>query len=75
MIRYWVRQRARWPMSTYQPATAHSDSIIRPPCSKCGTLTQLTGIVPGSVGHELLTFECPKCRNDETRQGNVAVTP
>ncbi len=33
-------------MTTYQPRTPHSDSIKRPDCAKCGTLTRLFGIEP-----------------------------
>jgi predicted RNA-binding Zn-ribbon protein involved in translation (DUF1610 family) len=57
------------PMTTYQPATAHSDSIKRPTCSKCGMAMLLFGIEAESPGHELLSFECPNCQNIETRIG------
>ncbi len=56
-------------MTAYQPAMPHSDSIKRPACSKCGTATVLFGIEPDSPGLELLSFECPKCQNIETRIG------
>ena len=56
-------------MTTYQPATAHSNSIKRPDCSKCRTRMLLFGIEAESPGHELLSFECPKCKNIETRIG------
>ena len=56
-------------MSTYRPATPHSNSIKRPACSKCGTEMLLFGIEPESPGHELWSFDCPKCHNIETRIG------
>ena len=56
-------------MTKYQPATAHSNSIKRPACSKCGTAMLLFGIEAESPGHELLSFECPNCQNIETRIG------
>ena len=40
-------------MTTYPPATAHSDSINRPACPKCGTAMLLFGIEAESPGHEL----------------------
>jgi hypothetical protein len=58
-------------MTTYQPRTLHSDSIVRPPCSKCGTKTRLYGIEPDVTDpkHELLTFVCPNCDHVETAVG------
>ena len=56
-------------MTIYQPVTAHSNSIKRPVCSKCGTAMLLFGIEAESPGHELQSFECPKCQNIETRIG------
>ena len=44
-------------MSTYTPRTPHSDSITRPDCAACGTLTRLFGIEPEKPGFELLSFE------------------
>jgi hypothetical protein len=55
------------PMSRYQPATPHSNSIKRPDCSKCGTAMLLFGIEAESPDRELLSFECPQCQNIETR--------
>jgi phage FluMu protein Com len=57
-------------MTKYQPATSHSDSIRRPECSKCGTAMLLFGIEAESPGRELLSFECPRCQNIESRTGN-----
>ena len=54
-------------MTQYQPATPHSNSIKRRACSKCGTTMLLFGIEPDRPGHELHSFECPKCQNIETR--------
>ena len=34
-------------MTLYKPATAHSNSIVRPACTKCGTATLLFGIEAG----------------------------
>ena len=53
-------------MTTYQPTTPHSNSISRPNCSKCGTATLLFGIEPEKPGHELWSFDCPKCNHIET---------
>jgi hypothetical protein len=59
-------------VTKFQPATPHSNSITRPDCSKCGTGMDLFGIEPESLGNELLSFECPKCHNIETRIGKSA---
>ena len=56
-------------MTRYQPATAHSNSVTRPVCSKCGTAMLLFGTEAESPGHELLSFECLNCQNIETRIG------
>jgi hypothetical protein len=56
-------------MTKYQPATPHSNSIKRPDCCKCGTAMFLFGIEAESSGRELLSFECPRCQNIETRIG------
>ena len=54
-------------MTTYRPATPHSNSIERPKCSKCGTPTLLFGIGPQPPGYELVSFDCPRCRHIEVR--------
>jgi predicted RNA-binding Zn-ribbon protein involved in translation (DUF1610 family) len=59
-------------MTTYQPATAHSNSIVRPKCPKCGTGMKLFAIEPDKKDYELHSFECPKCHQIET---NVAKIP
>jgi ribosomal protein S27E len=59
-------------MTTYQPATPHSDSIKRPNCAKCGTKTRLFGIEPERPGQELLSFECPNCKHIQTAIGKIA---
>ena len=51
----------------YAPATPHFNSIKRPACSKCGTELYLFGIEAENPGHELHSFECPKCKNIEVR--------
>jgi hypothetical protein len=53
-------------MTKYQPATAATDAIIRPPCSKCATNTHLVGIESDKPGYDLHTFECPECGQFET---------
>jgi ribosomal protein S27AE len=58
-------------MTTYQPATPHSDSIVRPACSKCGTATRLFGIEADAPGLELLSFECPACGQIDTQLGKI----
>ena len=58
-------------MTTYQPATPHSNSIVRPNCERCKTLTRLFGIEPAEPGFELLTFVCPACDHIEVRQGKI----
>jgi len=58
-------------MTTYQPATPHSNAIGRPLCSKCRTQTRLIGIEPEKPGFELHTFECPKCHHFETSVGLI----
>jgi ribosomal protein S27E len=58
-------------MTTYEPATPHSDSILRPPCAKCGTKTRLFGIEAEKPGYELLSFECPKCQHIQTAIGKA----
>jgi hypothetical protein len=59
-------------MSTYKQRTPHSDTIKRPDCSECGTLTRLFGIEPEKPGFELLSFECPACRHIQTEIGKEA---
>jgi hypothetical protein len=58
-------------MSTYKLATFHSDSIERSNCAKCGIVTRLFGIELDVPGHELLSFDCPKCHHIETRVGKI----
>ena len=65
----------------FAPATPHSDSLLRPICSHCGTATFLVGIEtatltvgkgPARPGYELHTFQCPKCEHFETVVGRAA---
>ena len=58
-------------MTTYQPATPHSDSIVRPDCPKCGTGMRLFGIEPDKPGFEVHSFECPSCQNIETKRAEI----
>lgn len=40
--------------------------LSRPPCSKCGTRTQLARIEPSDEqDHDLRTFECLACGNTD----------
>ena len=59
-------------VTTYQPATAHSDSMERPDCLRCGTKTRLFGIEPERPGYELRSFECPSCHHIQTAIGEAA---
>jgi hypothetical protein len=53
-------------MTTYQPATQHSNAIVRPSCSKCGAPMLLFGIEPEKPDHEVWSFDCPNCNHIET---------
>ena len=56
----------------FEPATAHSEAVVRPVCSVCGTATLLVGIESERPGYELRTFERPTCRHFETAVGKIA---
>jgi hypothetical protein len=56
----------------FEPASAHSEAVVRPVCSVCGTATLLVGIEPERPGYELRTFECPTCRHFETAIGIIS---
>ena len=58
-------------MTTYQPATPHSDAIVRPSCPKCGTGMRLFGIEADSPGYELHSFECPRCNHIEAKREKI----
>ena len=62
-------------MTTYQPATPHSDSIKRPDCPKCGTKMRLFGIEAERPGYELHSFECPKCNHIQVAIGQSPLGP
>ena len=53
-------------MTRFQPATAHSNAIVRPPCPKCGTAMLLAYIEPERPGYETHTFECPRCEHSKS---------
>jgi hypothetical protein len=53
-------------MTTYQPASPHSDSIKRPGC-----FMRLFGIEPERPGYELHSFECPSAGTLKRRSGKV----
>jgi hypothetical protein len=59
-------------MTTYQPATPHSDAIKRPDCSKCGTTMRLFGIEAERPGYELHSFACPTCEHIQIEIGKAA---
>jgi len=48
-------------MARFRPAAAPSVAIVRPLCPVCGTKMHLARIEPDKPGHEIRTFECPKC--------------
>lgn len=53
-------------MQPAKPSIINQIQPYRPPCSKCGTLTQLTRIEPsGEPDHDLRTFECMACGNED----------
>ena len=48
-------------MTLYKPPTAHSNSIVRPACTRCGTATLLFGIEPADrPGYETTDFRMPQ---------------
>ena len=51
-------------MTLYQPTSSYSESIIRPPCPKCGARMLLSRIEPDSPSHEKRTFECTACQSE-----------
>ena len=52
--------------AVFSSGTRHSDAIVRPGCSQCGTVTVLVGIEQSRHCSELHTFECPNCEHLET---------
>ena len=59
-------------MTLFKPATAHSNSIVRPNCTKCGTATLLFGTEAAARrGYEVHTFECPRCKHIEVAEGKA----
>lgn len=58
-------------MTTFQPATPHSDLIARLACSKCGTGMDLFGIEDDRQGYELHSFECPDCHHIGTAVAKI----
>ena len=60
-------------MTLYKPA-AHSNSIVRPNCTKCGIATLVFGIESADrPGYDLHTFECPNCKNIEEGRVETAI--
>jgi hypothetical protein len=78
-------------MTTYRPATPHSNSIKRPKCSKCGTPTLLFGLGPqppatnwsrtsADRNQEMHVWDCPwRATTEVTREPTmpyrIRVTP
>ena len=58
-------------MTTYQPATSHSNSIKRPSCSKCGTGMLLFGIKNEAPAKNLSDSSVSQMLNIETRIGKA----
>jgi len=56
----------------FEAAFMHSDLIVRPCCSECGTATLLIGVESRGFNQELRTFECPSCQHFETAVGKPA---
>jgi hypothetical protein len=52
-------------MTIFQPATAYSNSIVRPPCSICSKPMLLARIEPDKPDRDLRTFECARCGHSE----------
>lgn len=52
-------------MTIFKPATPYSNSIARPPCSKCGNRMLLSRLEPQEPDHDKRTFECIICKNIE----------
>jgi DNA-directed RNA polymerase subunit RPC12/RpoP len=52
-------------MTPFQPPTAYSDSIERPPCAMCGRQMLLSRIQLESDDFDKRTFECPSCAHEE----------
>jgi predicted RNA-binding Zn-ribbon protein involved in translation (DUF1610 family) len=53
-------------MRIFEPDAPNSNSIVRPPCIKCGTQMFLARIEPLRPNHDRHTFECPECGNSES---------
>jgi len=53
-------------MTTYQPVTPYSTSIIRPPCPKCGAQMLLARIEPDAPDHDKRSFECSACGHEHS---------
>ena len=53
-------------MTIFQPATPHSNSIVRPQCGACGNKMLLALLTPDAPGYERRTFQCPICNYSKT---------
>jgi hypothetical protein len=53
-------------MTIFGPATPYSNSIVRPPCSKCGLRMLLARIEPDKPDHDKRTFVCSICDHSES---------
>jgi hypothetical protein len=62
-------------MISHQLATLHWNSIQRPDCAECGTVTWLFGIEAECPGYELQSFECPNCNHIQVAIGKASPEP
>ena len=53
-------------MTIFQPATAYSASIVRPPCPKCGMRMLLARIEPDTPDHDKRSYECAGCGHEHS---------
>ena len=53
-------------MIVYPSTAPRANSPIRPNCPECETRMRLFGIETDAPGHELYSYECPKCERIET---------
>ena len=53
-------------MTFYEYALENTPINERPECPTCWAQMYLARIEPEKPGHDLRTFECPRCRHVET---------
>jgi len=54
-------------MIRFESTMPRSNSIKKPDCPECGAGMSLFGIEADDPGHELLSFDCPRCQHIETK--------